>query len=315
VGFGVDVIVHSNRRNFIGAVLGGAAGLSLRRRRPLLAAQTAEIASTPLGENLFLLSGAGANVVARTGGGGVVMVDGGTAENSAALLDTVAGLPGGGAVETLFNTHWHPEQTGSNLTLGRAGARIVAHENTRLWLTTDITRPWENRTFQPPPDEARPNETFYTTGRMTIGGDRIEYGYMLQAHTDGDIYVFFPGPNVLVTGGLVSFENWPLVDWWTGGWINGMVDGIRILLDVCDRGTTIVPANGPVMTRADLEAQLTMYEEISGRLRAIMYNGRSPDDAIAERLTAPYPARLDGDADLFIRLAFESMWGHLTPDA
>ena len=36
-------------------------------------------------------------------------------------------------VHVLFNTHWHPEQTGSNERLGEDGALIVAHENTRLW--------------------------------------------------------------------------------------------------------------------------------------------------------------------------------------
>ena len=97
--------------------------------------------------------------------------------------------------------------------------------------------------------------------------------------------------------------------------INGMVDGLQVLLDVSNEDTTVIPSNGAAMTRSDLEAQRTMYGEISQRLRAIMYSGRSPDDAIAERLTEPYEARLAGDADFFIRSAFESMWGHFTPDA
>ena len=243
------------------------------------------------------------------------MVDGGTAERSRALLAAAAALPGGGPVHTLFNTHWHPDQTGANRAVGPSGARIVAHENTRLWLTTDVSRPWEDRTFPALPEDALPNDTFYETYRTRVGGQRVECGYMLQAHTDGDIYVFFPEENVLVAGGVVSSDDWPLVDWWTGGWINGMVDGIRTLLDLCDDDTRIVPASGPLMARADLEAQLAMYGEISQRLRAIMYSGLSPADAVAERLTETYAARLGGDADFFIRRAFESMWGHFTPDA
>lgn len=301
----------------MGAALGGVAGAALSGAVPVrgLGQAGAGIETSRLGDNLVLVTGAGANVVAMTGSDGVVLVDGGTVERSADLLDVVANLPGGGPVTTLFNTHWHPEQTGSNLTLGRAGASIIAHENTRLWMTTDVTRPWENRTFLPPPEEARPNRTFYSTGELGVGSDRIEYGYMLQAHTDGDIYVFFPEQNVLVAGGVLSSRDWPLVDWWTGGWINGMADGVRLLLDMSDDETIVVPADGPVMTRADLEAQAAMYGGISGQLRAIMYSGRSPDDAVAERLTEQYEARLGGDADFFIRRSFESMWGHLTPDA
>ena len=78
----------------------------------------------------------------------MLMVDGGLAENSSALLKLVRRELGSKRVDVLFNTHWHHEQTGSNLALGKAGTKIIAQENTRLWLTTEVTRPWETRTFQ-----------------------------------------------------------------------------------------------------------------------------------------------------------------------
>src|SRR5262249_27506026 len=152
-----------DRRTFVKATLGCLAGISTKAFGQITGSG---IANTKLADNLFLLTGAGANVVAMTGAAGVVMVDGGLNEKSAALLAAVAGLPGGGRVRTLFNTHWHPEHTGSNAALGRDGATIIAHENTRLWMTTDITRPWENRTFPPFPKEGRPDKTFYTTGSL-----------------------------------------------------------------------------------------------------------------------------------------------------
>jgi glyoxylase-like metal-dependent hydrolase (beta-lactamase superfamily II) len=289
--------------------VGGVAGLPLLAR-----AQTGRIGVTRFTDTLVLLTGAGANVVAMTGAGGVVMVDGGLAENSAALLDAVAGLAGGARVHTLFNTHWHPEHTGSNLTLGKAGAKIIAHENTRLWMTTDITRPWEKRTFPPAPREARPSSTFYSTGTMTAGAESIEYGYMLQAHTDGDLYVFFPKSNVLVTGGVVSGEGWPLIDWWTGGWIGGLANGLDTLVRVANADTRVVPGNGPVLTRADLLFQQEMYRTISTRLQQLMRKGRSPDEALAAEPTKEYNAKM-GHPEQFIRRAFESCWGQLTPDA
>ena len=72
---------------------------------------------------------------------------------SDALMKAVAGLPGGGPVHTIFNTHWHPEQTGSNERLGKAGKTIIAHENTRLWLTTDVTWPWNGQRFKRLPED------------------------------------------------------------------------------------------------------------------------------------------------------------------
>ncbi len=126
-------MLSSTRRTFLKTA--AAAGVSAG----FVFAESPKITSTPLGDRLFWLAGAGCNVVVNTGKDGVVMVDGGLAENASALAEAVAALPNGGPVRTLFNTHWHPEQTGSNLSLGTAGAAIIAQENTRLWLTEDIT--------------------------------------------------------------------------------------------------------------------------------------------------------------------------------
>ncbi len=253
-------------------------------------------------------------MVARTGSDGVLLVDGGLAERSADLLQAVAALPGSKPVRTLFNTHWHPEQTGSNVILGRAGATIIAHENTRLWLTTDITRPGENRTFRRMPKEGLPNKTFYDHDALTVDGERIEYGYMLQAHTDGDMYVFLPKSNVLVIGDVVAANGWPFIDWWTGGWINGIVGGLDTLLKVANDQTRVVAGQGPVLTKADLETQRKMFSNISQRLRTFMFGGKNVDDVLAAQPTKEYNDRM-GDPKEFIRLAFRSMWGHFTPDA
>jgi cyclase len=296
-----------NRRTFIHTAIAGIAALPGHGLAQ--SATPGKVEKTPLSDNLSLLTGAGANVVAMTTTDGVVMVDGGLAENSAALLAAV-----NGRVTTLLNTCWFPEQTGSNLTLGRANATIIAHENTRLWMTTDITRPWEKRTYPPAPKEARPNKTFYTKGAITAGGERIEYGYLLQAHTDGDIYVFFPKSNVLVIGGLVSKTAWPLIDWWTGGWIGGLANALPELLKIGDAQTRIVTAQGPVMSRADLQAQADMYRTINQRLQQLVRKGRSPDEAIAAQPTKEFNDSM-GNPDMFVRLAFQSLWGQLSPDA
>lgn len=303
-----------NRRAFLQTTLGGLAGLSLAQAVAQAQNGPGNLATKRLGDDIFIITGAGANVVAQTGPDGVVMVDGGLAEHSANLTKAITALPGGRPVRTLFNTHWHPEQTGSNLSMRRAGATIIAHENTRLWLTQEINRPGEDHVYQPAPKEALPDKTFYTSDALTVDGERIAYGYMLQAHTDGDIYVHFPKSNVLVIGDVISGAGWPVIDWWTGGWINGIVSGLDTLLKVANEQTKVVPAQGPVLSRADLEAQFKMFTAISQRLRTMMFGGKSLDDAIAADPTKEYNAKL-GDPKQFVRLAFQSMWGHFTPDA
>jgi glyoxylase-like metal-dependent hydrolase (beta-lactamase superfamily II) len=152
-----------------------------------------------LADDLFVMRVPGeANVVAQVDARGVVLVDGGSAAGADTLIKAVAGLPNAGPVHTLFNTHWHPEQTGSNERLGKAGAAIIAHENTRLWLTQNVTWPWNGQTVKKLPKIAQPNKTFYTVDKLDSG---IRYGYVADAaHTDGDLYVYFPKQNVLAVG-------------------------------------------------------------------------------------------------------------------
>ena len=299
----------STRRTFLKAA---AAGLAT----PYAFAQSKNVTNTQLGENLYLLGGAGANVVALTAGDGVVMVDGGLAQNAAALAQAVAALPGSSPVRTLFNTHWHPEQTGSNEKLGMAGATMIAQENTRLWLQQNITWPWNGQKFKKFAKVAQPNRTFYDKGALDSG---IRYGYISDAaHTDGDLYVYFPQQNVLAVGDAAYGQGWPVVDWWTGGWIGGIVGGLQRIQSIVNkdgnRDTKIVPAVGPVLSLADITAQVDMYGTIYDRLNQMLNKGRGPSEAVEAKPAKEFEAKM-GNPDEFIRRSFESLWAYLSPDA
>ncbi len=137
---------------------------------------------------------------------------------------------------------------------------------------------------------------------------------MLQAHTDGDLYVYFRDSNVLAAGGIVSNEGWPIIDYETGGWIIGLVDGLKTLSGVVDDKTRIVPANGPVMTRTELLAQHDMYATIADRLGKLLRKGMGPEEVLAAAPTKEFDAQW-GDSTRFVTLAFKSLWGHFAPDA
>jgi glyoxylase-like metal-dependent hydrolase (beta-lactamase superfamily II) len=271
---------------------------------------------TRLGDDLFVVSGAGCNVVVARGlGGGATMVDGGLKERSSELLTLVRSELAIERIDTLFNTCWHPDRTGANEALGAAGTRIMAHENTRLWLSRDVTRPWDgNRTIERLPPHARPSSTFYEAGSVEVSGREVGYGYLLQAHTDGDVYVRFAAENVLVTGAAIPTTNWPLLDWWTGGWIGGLVDAFDLLLGVTDERTRIVPGDGGLLTRAQLAELRQMYVTIFDRLAKLFFAGTEPADMLAAEPAREFEARL-GDSELFLSLAFRGFGLHFGPDA
>jgi len=305
------------RRTILRAALGAGGALCLPHAA-LLSQPSASAALdvTRLGNALFVVTGGGCNVVVAQGPeGGATMVDGGLKERSAELLSLVRNELSVSRVDTLFNTCWHPDRTGANEALGAAGARIMAHENTRLWLSRDVTRPWDdNRTIKRLPPQACPNSTFYEAGTVDVSGREVGYGYLLQAHTDGDIYVRFPAENVLVTGASITTTTWPLLDWWTGGWIGGLIDAFDVLLAVADENTRIVPGEGGVLTRADLAAQRQLYLTIFDRLSKLFFAGTEPEDMLAAEPTKEFERRL-GDSELFLRLAFRGFGLHFGPDA
>lgn len=294
--------------------MGGAAGVTLAQRA---FAQTASApTATPLEVNkltdTFLqITGAGGNVLAVLGPDSVLLVNGGSAERSQELLQLLAEKSGGKPVKVLFNTCWHPIHTGSNEALGKAGAKIIAHENTKLWLGTEIDVGWQKRTYEPHPKQSLPNQTFYTgVQKMMFGQEPVEYGYMMQAHTDGDIYVYFPGPNILAAGDVVSSGSYPIVDYSTGGWLGGMLDGQKALLKVTNADTRIVPGSGTLLTHMDLEAENQMLGTLKNQIVKLMKQGLGPKEIIAAAPTKDFDAKW-GSPDLFIELAYRGLWGHV----
>jgi cyclase len=304
---------HHGRRRFLlsaSAAVSSAVALSYA---PFVRAQSASLEMVPVADGMIAVLGPEATVLAVDTADGVVMVDGGEAAWSDALLDAIGARMSGKPNRALFNTHWHPEQTGSNEALGAQGTEIIAHENTKLWLGTKIDVRWSGKSFAPLPQAARPVTTFYDSHDVTsfrFGERRVECGHLLKAHTDGDIFVFFPDTNVLAAGGVVSNDCWPVIDWWTGGWLVGLVDAFETLVAVANDGTRIVPGSGPVMSFADLKAQQAMYLTIFERLQTLFTESRDVAEVLAARPTAEYDAKF-GDPKLFLTLAFQSFWGHL----
>jgi cyclase len=292
--------------------IGGFAGLALA---PL--ARAADRASiTPITDELALVTGAGGNVLVRATSGGQVLVDSGAAEHAAELGAALRDLPGAGRALRVFNTHWHLDQIGSNEAFGETGATIVAHEKTRLRLAAGYYLPAEDR-YQPPvAPKAQPTESFYTTGETTVDGERIEYGYLLEAHTDGDIYVYFRDSNVLAVGDAVSPLRDPALDWFGGGWLGGRVDSLALLLDICNAQTRIVPSYGSALTRADVQAEhdlmLKLFEIFVDRVR----KGDSAEDMFAAGVMDTVDRTFD-DPLKFLQDAHRGFWAHyntLSPD-
>jgi cyclase len=285
-------------------------GCGLAASTPAWAA-SGKVVASDLGGGLVLYAGAGGNVVGLSGGDGLLLVDGGLAQHSKALLGAVRETQGKAPVRYLLNTHWHLDHTGSNQALAAAGAKIVAHENTKLWMEQEIISAWEGRTYPPRPRGALPNETFfYDSKALAFGGGELEYGHLPQAHTDGDIYVRFQAQNVVVAGDVVTDGRYPVVDYSTNGWLGGMLEALKALIAKCDGKTRIVPGSGALRTKADLQAQHDMCLTVLRRIGESYYKGETWQEFLASRPTRDFDAQW-GSPDTFLATAYKGAWYHI----
>jgi cyclase len=297
-----------NRRSILKGALGGVVGLTLP---PVARSAFAQASPTavPVSDGFVMLTGAGGNILVRTAGAGQVLVDSGAAAFTDAVLARLRELPGAGHVTTVFNTHWHREQVGGNLAFGRSEATIVAHEKTRAHLATDYYLWDEGRYEKALPAAAQPTVTFFTGDQFLAGNERIEYGHLLEAHTDGDIYVFFRDANVLAAGDAIAPHQDPELDWFGGGWLGGRVEAQEKLLKLSDEKTRIVPSYGPVVGRAELQVEFDTTRVLFDRMLELVKKGMSAQDMLDAGLMKDLP-RTFRDPYRFTYDAYKGYWAH-----
>jgi glyoxylase-like metal-dependent hydrolase (beta-lactamase superfamily II) len=297
-----------NRRVLLKRALGGFAGLSLSPlARYGFAAENPVI--VPVTDGFVMLTGAGGNILVHPGSAGQILVDSGAAESTELVLAALSELPSAGRVQMLFNTHWHLDQTGGNATFGRSGATIIAHEKTRAHLATDYYLPVEDRYEKALPSEAHPTETFFAGGETLVDDERVEYGHLLEAHTDGDSYIFFRDSNVLAAGDAVSPVLDPVLDWFGGGWLGGRVEALETLLEVSDEETRIVPSYGPVVGRTELQAEYDMTLVLFDRMLELIRKGMSAQHMLDAGLMEGLYRTFD-DPFKFAYDAYKGYWAH-----
>jgi glyoxylase-like metal-dependent hydrolase (beta-lactamase superfamily II) len=235
-----------------------------------------------LTDTLTMLSGPGGNVIVLNGPDGKVVVDSFVQSVWTGLKQTLDSM-GASPIQTLIDTHWHFDHADNNENFRKAGAAIVAHENTKKRLSE--THTLLGMTFKPAPPDALPTRTFKDTHTLTANGDQVMLGYVPPAHTDTDIYIRFAKGNVLHLGDLFFNGMYPFIDISTGGSINGMIRAADMTLKLGDASTRIVPGHGPLAKREELTKFRDMLVTVRDRVEKLKKEGRKLEEVVAAEPT------------------------------
>jgi len=249
----------------------------------------------PVLKNVYALFGGGATVTVAIGDEGVVMVDTGAAGNAAKIQNAVRRLTRK-PLRYLLNTSPDADKVGGNAEMvkwaggtngpqagaggqgfgqnGRSpnvGTAFIAHENAYNRMLSG------SKDLPALTGDALPDSTFFTARKdFSANDEAVQVFSEPNAHTDGDVIVFFRGSDVVHAGEIFRTDQFPLIDLERGGSINGLLAGLTHLLEIAVPkrnqmgGTRIVPAYGRIGNEADVLEYRDMLTIIRDRVQTLI---------------------------------------------
>ena len=291
----------------------------------------------PVRHNVYMLVGAGGNITVQLGDEGVLLVDSGATGRSAALLAAVKQLSHR-PLRYLINTVADADHVGGNGDVVKAaggissgvpggggggrgrGAAIARNEN--VGIRTMATENAANRMMEMTPPltgDAVPDSTFFTPRKdIYANGEGIELLAQPAAHTDGDLFVYFRGSDVVSAGDIYRPDGYPRIDAAHGGSIQGELDALTTLIDITipERnqmgGTLVVPGHGRLSNEADVVEYRDMLTIIRDRVQDMVKKGMSLQQIRAAKPALEYDGLYGTDTSWTGDMFLESVYRDLT---
>jgi glyoxylase-like metal-dependent hydrolase (beta-lactamase superfamily II) len=284
----------------------------------------AQLRTTHVAGNVYMISGAGGNVAASIGSSGIMLVDAGSAAMSEPLLAELR-KTSSGALRYIINTSVAADHVGGNQALRSAGATftggnatvvggvdvgaaIVAHETALLRMASTGDAPVA----------AQPTETFYVPKvDFYFNDEPVELTYRPNAVDDTNVAVHFRRSDVIVTGDVFRLDRYPYIDLANGGSIQGVLDSLNSFIDLAvsdtlaEGGTRVIPGHGRICDEADLVRYRDMLTIIRDRIAALEERGQTLAQIKAAKPTLDYDSRFGASpgwtGDDFIEAVYASL--------
>ena len=228
-----------------------------------------------VGNNIYMVPGAGGNTAVYLAANGVVLVDTKLANNGQAILDQVKSVTDK-PITHIINTHTHGDHNGSNQFFP-ASVEIVVQENTAANMQ-------KMPVFQEAANKHGLADRTYKD-RLTVlsGNDAIDLYYFGAAHTNGDAFVVFRNARVLHTGDAFANKGQPLIDRPNGGSGLAYPDTIAKAASTIKNIDTIINGHSPTtMKFQDLVDFGEFNRLFLAHARESLKAGKTPEQAMMD---------------------------------
>jgi len=302
------------------------AGLALAQN------QNAEVHVWPVQANVYMIVGAGGNVVVQTGKDGVLVVDTGLAPMADKTLAAIKSISNG-PIRWIINTHYHPDHTGGNVKIRLAGSTIVGANVTgdikdagvgaqiisHINVLNRMSAPTGKQ--EPTPADGWPTDTFLSDQKkLYFNGEGVDILHQPAAHTDGDSIVFFRKSDVIATGDIFTTTAYPIIDLAAGGSIQGTIDALQKIVDLIipvygqEGGTMVVPGHGRLCDFGDVLNFREMTIIIRDRIQDMIKRGMTLEQVKEARPTQDYDPLYGSTTgfwttDKFVEAVYKSLKG------
>lgn len=266
-----------------------------------------------LGNGIYALYGQGGNVAISVGSNGVLMIDDQYERMVEPLARAIAEITGEEvAPPYLINTHWHGDHTGGNLAFAESGTFVMAHENVTARMIEGLDDPRRGRPVPPSPDAALPRLSFSEGATFYWNNENVRLIHTPNAHTDGDLIVYFEDANVLHMGDVFFNGMYPFIDVFSGGSLDGTIAGLERGLALTNDETRVIPGHGPLATPEDMGAAHDMLVRVRELMQPVVDEGLSLEEAVERDPLAELNETYGGgfiNGDMMTSLAYYSMVG------
>ena len=232
-----------------------------------------------------------ANAGFAVGERGVLMIDSGMSPAQGEELLQAVRRVTDKPIRILINTHYHGDHVLGNEVFSPP-ALILSHRKTWSTLKKLGSQYVEAFASRRPPnlaDEVRkarlilPEVLIDSSLSLDMKGLRADVHYYGEAHTEGDLVVYFPDQGVLFGGDLVLNRVVPPV---LGGSLLGWIETLETISSL--KITSIVPGHGPIGGDTLIAESKGYLTELLGAIRLARSEGKDLMGAIAGFNKEPY---------------------------